>query len=209
MNYGYTDQIRERILNAPQDTVFVTSDLADIADSNTVKQSMNRLVKEGTLRRVMRGVFDKPRYSELLQEYIATDPDEVAKALARAHHWTIAPCGDAALNMLGLSTQVPAVWSYVSDGPYKTYMLGKIKIEFKHRTNKEVTGLSPMTILVIQALKTMGKEYVDNKTIRILSKELNDDVKETLLKEGTEATDWIYSTIKKICKGEMKHDSDS
>ena len=66
--------------------------------------------------------------------------------------------------MLGLSTQVTAVWSYISDGPYKTYEWDKTKIEFKHRTNKEVTGLSPMTILVIQALKTLGKEHVDEKT---------------------------------------------
>ena len=97
----------------------------------------------------------------------------VAKALARCYHWTIAPCGDTALNMLGLSAQVTAVWSYISDGPYKTYEWDKTKIEFKHRTNKEVTGLSPMTILAIQALKTLGKENVDEKTIRVLSRRLN------------------------------------
>ena len=43
--------------------------------------------------------------------------------------------------MLGLSTQVTAVWSYISDGPYKTYEWDKTKIEFKHRTNKEVMSL--------------------------------------------------------------------
>ena len=75
--------------------------------------------------------------------------------------------------MLGLSTQVTAVWSYISGGPYKTYEWDKTKIEFKHRTNKEVTGLSPMTILAIQALKTLGKENVDEKTIRVLSRRLN------------------------------------
>ena len=166
MNNGYTEQIRDRITNAPEGSVFVNSDFADIADNNTIKQSMNRLTQEGILRRVIRGVFDKPKYSKLLAEYVAVDPDAVAKALARCYHWTIAPCGDTALNMLGLSTQVTAVWSYISDGPYKTYEWDKTKIEFKHRTNKEVTGLSSMTILVIQALKTLGKEHVDEKTKR-------------------------------------------
>ena len=52
------------------------------------------------------------------------------------------------------SAAVTAVWSYISDGPYKTYEWNSIKLEFKHRTNKEITGLSYMTILVIQALKT-------------------------------------------------------
>ena len=206
MNNGYTEQIRDRIINAPEGSVFVNSDFADIADNNTIKQSINRLIQEGVLRRVIRGVFEKPKFSKLLGEFVAADPDAVAKALARCYHWTIAPCGDTALNMLGLSTQVTAVWSYISDGPYKTYEWDKTKIEFKHRTNKEVTGLSPTTILVIQALKTLGKEHVDEKTIRVLSRRLNEDEKAALLAEGAEATDWIYTVIKEICKGEREND---
>ena len=206
MNNGYTEKIRNRIINAPDGSVFVNSDFADIADNNTVKQSINRLVQEGVLRRVIRGVFDKPKHSRLLGEYVAVDPDAVARALARCYHWTIAPCGDTALNMLGLSTQVTAVWSYISDGPYKTFQWDKTKIEFKHRTNKEITGLSPITILVIQGLKTLGKENIDDKTIRVLSDRLNEDEKTALLVESTEATDWIYSVIKEICKGERKND---
>ena len=206
MNNGYTEQIRDRIINSPEGSVFVNSDFADIADNNTIKQSINRLIREGILRRVIRGIFEKPKFSKLLGEYVAADPDAVAKALARCYHWTIAPCGDTALNMLGLSTQVTAVWSYISDGPYKTYEWDKTKIEFKHRTNKEVTGLSSMTILVIQALKTLGKEHVDEKTIRVLSHRLNEDEKAALLAEGAEATDWIYTVIKEICKGEREND---
>ena len=206
MNNGYTEKIRNRIINAPDGSVFVNSDFADIADNNTVKQSINRLVQEGVLRRVIRGVFDKPKYSRLLGEYVAVDPDAVARALARCYHWTIAPCGDTALNMLGLSTQVTAVWSYISDGPYKTFQWDKTKIEFKHRTNKEITGLSPITILVIQGLKTLGKENIDDKTIRMISGRLNENEKAALLVESTEATDWIYSVIKEICKGERKND---
>ena len=52
------------------------------------------------------------------------------QALARSYHWTIAPCGNTALNLLGLSTQVTAVWSYISDGPYETYELNSTKLEF-------------------------------------------------------------------------------
>lgn len=200
MDSGYTQQIRERIREAPDGRVFVSSDFADIADSNTIKQSLSRLVRDGELRRIIRGVFDRPRYSELLDEFVAPDVDEVAKALARSYHWTIAPSGMIALNMLGLSTQIPAKWSYISDGPYKTYELGRAKIEFKHRTNKETSGLSPISILVIQALKTLERENITDKTIQILSRRLNKDQKIALLTEGKEATDWIYAVIKKICK---------
>lgn len=206
MSNSYMEKIRERIMQAPDGSVFVNSDFADITDTNTIKQIISRLIKEGTLRRIIRGVFEKPKYSKLLQEYVAADPNEIANALARCYHWTIAPCGDTALNMLGLSTQVTAVWSYISDGPYKTYEWDKTKIEFKHRTNKEITGLSPTTILVIQALKTLGKENTDSKVIRILSHRLNTEEKAALLREGSEATDWVYNVIREICKGEKEND---
>jgi len=101
-------QIRERILSAEDGTIFVTSDFADIADSATVRQSLNRLVDSGILRRVFRGIFEKLKYSNLLKEYVVTDPNAVANALARNYHWTIVPCGNNALDFGGLSTQVTA-----------------------------------------------------------------------------------------------------
>ena len=151
MAKGYMQEIRERILSAEEGSVFSTSDFADIADTNTVRSALYRLIQDGILRRILNGVYEKPKYSKLLDEYVAADPEAVANALARSYHWTIAPCGNTALNLLGLSTQVTAVWSYISDGPYKTYEWNSTKLEFKHRTNKEITGLSYMTSLVIQA----------------------------------------------------------
>lgn len=147
----------------------------DVTDPETVRRNLNRLTQAGILRRILKGVYEKPKYSKLLEEYVAADPDAVAKALARSYHWTIAPCGNTALNLLGLSTQVTAVWSYISDGPYKTYEWNSTKLEFKHRTNKEITGLSYMTSLVIQALKTLGKSNVTPDIIQTLSEKLSDD----------------------------------
>lgn len=201
MANGYSKQIQERIGCVPEGTIFVSSDFADIADTETIRRNLNRLTQTGTLRRILKGVYEKPKYSKLLDEYVAADPDAVAKALARSYHWTIAPCGNTALNLLGLSTQVTAVWSYISDGPYKTYEWNSTKLEFKHRTNKEITGLSYMTSLVIQALKTLGKSNVTPEIIQVLSEKLSADDKKACLKEATESTDWVYDTIRQICRG--------
>ena len=201
MANGYMSEIRKRVLDAKDGTVFVTSDFADIADTNTIRQSIFRLVNDGILRRILQGVYEKPKYSRLLNEYVAVNPDAVAKALARSYHWSIAPCGNTALNLLGLSTQVTAVWSYISDGPYKNYEWNFTKLEFKHRTNKEITGLSYMTSLVVQALNTLGQSNVTTNTIQVLSERLSDDEKQACLREATESTDWVYDTIRKICGG--------
>ena len=203
MANGYSRQIQERIGAAAEGTVFVNSDFADIADTETIRRNLNRLTQAGTLRRILKGVYEKPEYSEMLKEYVAADPEAVAKALARNYHWTIAPCGNTALNLLGLSTQVTAVWSYISDGPYKTYEWNSTKLEFKRRTNKEITGLSYMTVLVIQALKTLGKTNVTSKTIQTLSSRLNEDDKAAMLREAAESTDWVYNAIRQIA-GEVQ-----
>ena len=202
MANGFSKQIQNRIGNAVDGTIFVNSDFADIADQETVRRTLNRLTQAGMLRRILKGVYEKPKYSELLDEYVAADPDAVAKALARSYHWTIVPCGNTARNLLGLSTQVTAVWSYISDGPYKIYEWSFTKLEFKHRTNKEITGLSYMTSLVIQALKTLGRTNVTPEIIQTLSEKLSDDEKRACLKEATESTNWVYDTIRKMCGGD-------
>ena len=102
MAYGYAKQIQNPISTAPDGTIFIVSDFSDVADSETIRRNLNRLVQAGTLRRILKGVFEKPKFSKLLGEYVAADPDAVAKALARCYHWTIAPCGDTALSCKNL-----------------------------------------------------------------------------------------------------------
>ena len=195
-------QIASIIDAAPSQTVFVASDFADIAEINNIRQCLSRLEQAGRITRIIQGVYYQPAYSSLLDEYEAPSPHHVAEALARKFNWTIAPFGPTALNRLGLSTQVPAKWSYISDGPYNSFTIGKIEIEFKHRSNKEISGMSPMTALVIQAIRELGKGRVDDISIQRLRRMLTDEQKTALLTEAKQTTSWIYGYIKKICKEE-------
>ena len=192
--------IKKRIQSAKTGSVFILSDFSDIAEPATARQAITRLENDGILIRIMRGVYYKPEYNEWLGENIAPDPDDIAHAIARNYGWTIFPCGDTALNLLGLSTQVPVVWSYVSDGPYKEYSYDNATIKFKHTTNKEVSRLSPKTALVIQALKTLGKGNVKKETIERIKEETTPNERKTMLGEAQYATAWIYETIKIICR---------
>jgi hypothetical protein len=200
----HLSKIRNRIIQSKIGTVFVPSDFKDIAGRNAIKMALSRLCEEQIVRRVMRGVYEYPEYSDLLQEFVVPFPDKVAKALARNYGWTIVPFGDTALNLLGLSTQVPNVWLYVSDGVYKTYEYDNILLKFKHTTNKEITGISYKTALVIQALKTLGNDNVTDKVVIKLSNSLSTDEKKALILEAKYATAWIYEVLKQISKwGEM------
>ena len=192
--------IRDRINQSEIGTVYVAVDFVDISDKTSVNAYLARLVDEGLIRRVLRGVYDKPEYNDFLEEYVAPSPDKVANALARNFGWSIVPCGDTALNLLGLSTQVPAAWVYVSDGTYKEYAYDNTTIQFKKTTNKEVSKLSYKTALTVQALKALGKDKIDDTVISRLSKLLTAEEKKTMLEEAKAATSWIYEYIKQICR---------
>ena len=196
----YLNEIRNRIKAEKYGSVFVATDFADITENVKIGVCLSRLEEEKTLLRIMRGVYYKPEYSTLLGEYIAPAPDAVAHAIARNFGWTIVPCGDTALNLLGLSTQVPAVWSYVSDGAYKEYAYDNTIIKFKRTTNKVISGLSEKTALLIQALKALGKDKMTEKAIETIKSELNAAERNTMLTEAQCTTAWIYKEIKRICK---------
>ncbi len=195
-------QVRAKIEAAAPGDVFIPSDFSDLAEPSKVSMCLSRLFEDGTLEKVKRGVYMKPRFSKLLDRPVPPREDAVAKAIARNYGWTIVPCGDTALNMLGLSTQIPAVWLYVSDGPYKTYEMDGSTFQFKHTDRKnELIGVSGITSLIIQALRALGRNNIDSKTIAYLSGKLDSDEKLQILKESKYITAWIYEAIKAICKG--------
>lgn len=199
---NYLNQIRNIIAKAENGSVFVSTDFTDITDKKTVNMALLRLANEGLVKKILFGVYYKPEYNKLLGETVAPSPNKVAHALARNFGWTIVPCGDTALNLLGLSTQVPSQWVYVSDGVYKEYSFDNAVIKFKRTTNKEISKLSYKTALTIQALKALGKENVSEQIICRLKKALCKEDKEKMLTEAKSATSWVYEYIKVICKGD-------
>ncbi|MBO5290794.1 MAG: hypothetical protein J6A43_01360 [Clostridia bacterium] len=193
-------EIKKEIQNAKIGTVFVPIDFALITDKKTASVSLSRLEKEKIVLKIMRGIYYKAEYNNFLDEYVAPEADAVAHALSRNYGWTIVPCGDTALNRLGLSTQIPAAWGYVSDGPYKDYTYNQTTIKFKRTTNKEISKLSYKTALVVQALKALGNENINDSVITKLKNTLTEEEKKTMLTEAKAVTSWIFEYIKMICR---------
>jgi len=201
-NESKISQITRRIDEAPFGSAFVTSDFTDLAEYETAKKTIARLEKKGTLRRVIRGVYDKPKFSSLLQEYAAPIPDQIAHAIARNYNWTISASGDTALNLLGLSAQVPADWSYISSGPYKEYAFGNVTLTFLHRSDSQMIGMSEKTLLIIQALKAIGQGNVSDTDVKRIRKRFSSDERLSILSESRHTINWIYEVIKEICRPE-------
>lgn len=200
----YTSAISARIKRAKAGSVFAMVDFADLAPNNAANRVVTRLVAEGVLMPVLRGIYQKPKFSTLLGEYVLPYVEDVAAALARKCGWTIRADGDTALNQLGLSTQVPANWVYLSDGPYRKYAFQGGTIVFKHSANRLLGNLSREAALVVQALRALGREHLTHETLQRLAERFDRKTWKQIEVESICVSDWIREAISQV--REIRHE---
>jgi len=154
---------------------------------------------EGRLIRVSRGFYKSSEFNKLIDEEVASDPDQFARTYAEAYGWKIAPYREAALNMLGLSTQVPNIFQYISDGPNRTVTLNDgRKIEFRHRTFREISKLSYKESALLEALKTLGRERISPDVRSRILRRFSKKELEALRKRARKSRKWVYEEICKL-----------
>ncbi len=198
---SYLDQIKNRINDFDNRKVFINNDFLDIAGNETVRRTLNQLVSENKIKRVINGFYYNPIYSELIGEYEAVSIHELALAIARKYNWNIAPYNSTALNLLGLSTQVPTHYKYISSGRYKEYKIGDTVLEFKKVNPGEIANMSLKTATVIQAIKSLGKENITDEVIQKIRENLSEKERTDLMNESKSVPAWIYEVIREICEG--------
>ena len=193
-------QILERIERLGPGTVFTAKDFLDIASRGTADVTLSTLVREGAIRRLQRGLYDSPKVNPALGGTLSPDIDQSARALARRYRWNIVPDGAWAANLLGLSTQVPAKIVYLSDGPNKVVPIGRRTIHFKHARPQTLPAGPGKAALVIQALRYLGKEHVNESVILRLRDILSQADRSRLIGATRFGVDWIYETAKQVAK---------
>ena len=182
---------------------FSSNDLIKKFERQQIDNVLSDLVKAKKIRRVSRGIYDYPKYSELLQKELSPDIEQVARAIGRKFNWRIEVSGESALNILNLSTQIQAKYIYLSDGPNKSYKLfNDVEIEFKKSVLKDIGFKYKESSLIVQALKSLGKEHITDEIIEIIKEQIEPKMYEKILKDTQSTTVWVYEIIKQICKGD-------
>lgn len=194
------NKVLSRIYGRGKGWAFSASDFIEEFSGESIDKSLSVLTKDGKIRRVCRGIYDYPKYSELLKQELSPDFDQAAQAFARKFNWRIQPSGDAALNLLGLSTQVPGKLIYLSDGPNRKYTIGNYRLEFKKSALKDVGFKYRESGLLVQALKALGKEHITEQVIKKIRSQFEPNICLKIIKDTKSATGWIYDSIKKICR---------
>lgn len=169
---------------------------------DSIDKALSTLVRKNEIRRVARGIYDHPEYSDFLKQELSPNIEEVAKALARKFNWRIEISGESALNILGLSTQVVGRYVYLSDGANRTYDIQGTTLEFKKVALKNLGFKYDESKLIVQALKALGKEHITKDVIEKIRKYIEPKMYSKILQDTQTTTIWIYDTIKQICREE-------
>jgi hypothetical protein len=196
MQQAIEQKILSRIYGNGRGWVFSQADFADLGARSTIDSALHRREHEG----VIRGIYDYPRHSKALGGPTSPDIDQIAHALARKFAWRIQPNGATAQNLLGLSTQLPAHAVYLSDGPDRSYTVGRTKLDFEHTALKEAGFKLPESRLIVQALRAFGEGRITPKVITQIRRQFDSALRQRILLDTKTATGWVYAAIQEIAK---------
>ncbi|WP_323011067.1 DUF6088 family protein [Paracoccus sp. (in: a-proteobacteria)] len=173
--------------------VYTPNDFLDVAARAAVDQALSRLVKAGKLRRLARGLYDFPKVHPKLGQ-LSPAPDDVAHALARETGSLAQIAGARAANALGLTTQVPAKSTYLTDGPSRRVVLGKCVVDLRHASPKHLIAPGSPAGTVVQALRHVGPVRAAD-IAQIAARQLSASDKKTLASSAVQAPAWMRPTL--------------
>jgi hypothetical protein len=173
--------------------VFTPTDFLDLAARAAVDQALSRLVKNGKLRRLARGLYDYPKLHPKLGA-LSPAPDDVARALARETGSQAQIAGAHAANALGLSMQVPAKSLYLTDGPSRRIVLGKRVVDLRHASPKHLVAPGSPAGTVVQALRHVGPVRAAD-VAQVATRRLSASDKRVLASSAIQAPAWMRPTL--------------
>lgn len=199
MKYSQTieGKILSRIYGFGRGSVFTPETFQDLGGQKAILQALLRHTNSGTIRRLARGLYDYPRKHPKLGSLEPTI-ENIVKALAGRDALRLQPTGAYAANLLGLSTQVPMKVVYLTDGRSRKVQVGKRQITLKQTTPRNMTTAGKISGLLIQALRHIGHDYVDDKMMAKIDKQLDASARKQLIKDIRYAPAWIAEIFRKV-----------
>ena len=197
MSESIENKIIHRIIGKKKGWVFAPTHFLDLGNRAAIDQALSRLVRSGDIRRLARGLYDYPRKHPDFGD-VPPSVDRIAAALAEKDNLKIQPSGAYAANLLGLSDQVPAKIVFLTDGSSRMVQVGNWRIKLKKTTPKNMATAGRVSGLVIQALRYMKQENIDDKIINKLKRRLSVEDKKQLVSDLRYAPAWIEKVVRKL-----------
>jgi hypothetical protein len=198
-------QIADQIAAGPPSRVWTPADFAMLAGRDAVDKALQRLARSGTLRRIDRGLYDRPRLSSLTKRPTSPDYREVLDAIARRDQLRMLVDGMTAANDLGLTDAVPAHVVVHTDARRRSIRLDNLTIDFKFTAPSKLYWAGRPGMRVVQALHWL-KDLLATDRPRILSQlagVLSDPIHGAAIRQDLEAgfktlPAWMQQVVREL-----------
>ena len=168
-------QISSMVHAAAPGTVWTPADFAALGGRDAVDKTLQRLALAGELRRIDRGLYDRPVVNRLTQRPATPDYRAVLDAIARRDRLRMLVDGMTAANDLGMTDAVPARVTVHTDARRRSIQLGNLVIEFKQTAPSRLYWAGRPAMRVVQALHwlkdTLGsdREHILQRLDKLLA----------------------------------------
>jgi len=179
--------------------LFFVSDFAKTGNDVFISRVLSEFADKGLLCRLAKGVYYKP--IETRYGILYPDVADIVKAIARRDNAQVLPTGEAAQNMLGLSTQVPMNYVYLTSGSARKIEVGPRTVTFKRCVPKNFAVKNEFLAVLIQAMKSIGEDRMTDRHRIIIKGLLQQNLPiETFEQDLKVAPIWVRKTIWNIAK---------
>ena len=193
------NKVEKEIKRRRRGKIYFADDFTSFGTSEAIKKALLRFEKSGMLIRLAHGIYLYPIIDKNLGlGVLYPSVESIAKEIARRDKTRIVPTGLYALNVLGLSTQVPTNIVFHTDGAPRKIRVYNQLITFKHVVPKNLAYKSELLMLVVSAFKEIGEHSVSENHINTVKKDLSQETKENILRDINLALVWIRKKIQQI-----------
>jgi hypothetical protein len=194
------DKVLSKVRKCGRGTIFSSADFTNLGEPKSVLKALERMANAETIIRVARGIYCYPKIEKTLGlGAIYPTFEEIAQYIAKRDKARIVPTGNYALNVLGLSTQVPANVVFLTDGSPRNITLKSGRgIKFVKTAPKNLAFKNRLAMLLTFALKEIGEGNVTKEQKLHIAKLLKNEEKETIEKDYSIMPNWIQLLISKL-----------
>lgn len=189
--------IRNRVLRVRRGEPFTNTRLLKLGSRASVDKTLSRLVEEGVIQRIARGIFVRPRNSRFIGS-VMPDVAKVVKVMARDRGETIQVHGAEAARHFKLSTQVPATPAFYTSGPSRELKVGNLTVKLRHASHRKLHLAGKRPGLALAALWYLGKINVNANVVSTIREGLTGEEFETL--KHTDMPDWMAGALERYGK---------
>ncbi len=195
------DKIVSRLQSSLPGSIVFAQDFLSEGSPEAIRQQLSRLTKDGLLIRLSHGIYVVPK--KLAGKLLMPSGDEIALAIARRDKARVMPTGVASIWKLGLSTQVPLNYVYLTDGPSRLIKIAGTNgmkgytIKFKNASPKNFALRGKISSQVVSALKSLGEKNINEDVIEKVKANIMRENLEDLNHDLLIAPAWISKLLKR------------